>query len=87
MRERLEAARRKGTPFRIAFRYALRNIRYAADSRIQGEWKRVLKETADEWERAYLGEPAKHPGGIPALAAMVGDLEGELNAGPVKLAA
>lgn len=67
LRTRLEVARAKGTPFRIAFNFALRNIDYPSDWDGGQEWRHILKDTREEWEAAYLGRPAL----VPSMAVVV----------------
>ena len=72
MRERLEVARGRRTPFERAWPHALRTIDYPKDWRESREWRAVLNDTVTEWRAAYLGEEASPMGsacGTLALAA------------------
>jgi hypothetical protein len=62
LRAHLEVARKKGTPFRIAFSYALLHIEYPSEWEPAKQWRDALKDTRDEWEAAYLGMPPVVPG-------------------------
>jgi hypothetical protein len=67
MRELLAARRRVRTPFRIAWKEAMRSIDWPEPAAEREGWQVALRGTRKEWQRAYERERVMEHGSVLAL--------------------